>query len=116
MFIGFIVFSPTGLVGVAERLLAPFRTRQSKMLRWPAEDGRAPPLPEHWCSDDGGRPVLAPRDLDRSFGGIHAVRSMDLPVPDRTLHALIGPNGAGKTTAFNVLSGIYPPDRGNVEL
>ena len=65
---------------------------------------------------DGGRLVLAARDLDKSFGGNHAVRGFDLSVRDRTLHALIGPNGAGKTTAFNVLSGLYRPERGTVEL
>ena len=34
-------------------------------------------------------------------------------VRDRTLHALIGPNGAGKTTAFNLISGLFAPDRGH---
>ena len=60
--------------------------------------------------------MLAARDLDKSFGGIHAVQGFNLSVHDRTLHALIGPNGAGKTTAFNVLSGLYRPERGTVEL
>src|SRR5262249_41629380 len=60
--------------------------------------------------------VLSARNLEKSFGGIHAVRGFDLSVRERTLHALIGPNGAGKTTAFNVLSGLYAPDAGSVEL
>ena len=118
LFIGFIVFSPTGLVGVAGRLLAPFR---APAIEPAAMAGRrtaeVSPLPQALVQAiDGGRLVLAARDLDKSFGGIHAVRGFDLSVRDRTLHALIGPNGAGKTTAFNVLSGLYRPERGTVEL
>ena len=118
LFIGFIVFSPTGLVGVAGRLLAPFR---APAIEPAAMAGRrtaeVSPLPQALVrAIDGGRLVLAARDLDKSFGGIHAVRGFDLSVRDRTLHALIGPNGAGKTTAFNVLSGLYRPERGTVEL
>ena len=118
LFIGFIVFSPTGLVGVAGRLLAPFR---APAIEPAAMAGRrtaeVSPLPRALVrSIDGGRLVLAARDLDRSFGGIHAVRGFDLSVRGRTLHALIGPNGAGKTTAFNVLSGLYRPERGTIEL
>ena len=118
LFIGFIVFSPTGLVGVAGRLLAPFR---APAIEPAAMAGRrtaeVSPLPQALVQAiDGGRLVLAARDLDKSFGGIHAVRGFDLSVRDRTLHALIGPNGAGKTTAFNVLSGLYQPERGTVEL
>src|SRR5262249_27244818 len=64
----------------------------------------------------GDNLVLSARNLDKSFGGIHAVRGFDLSIRDQTLHALIGPNGAGKTTAFNVLSGLYRPDAGSVEL
>ena len=118
LFISFIVFSPTGLVGVAGRLLAPFR---APAIEPAAMAGRrtaeVSPLPQALVQAiDGGRLVLAARDLDKSFGGIHAVRGFDLSVRDRTLHALIGPNGAGKTTAFNVLSGLYQPERGTVEL
>jgi branched-chain amino acid transport system ATP-binding protein len=61
-------------------------------------------------------PVLVARGLAKNFGGIRAVRSIDLEVRDRTLHALIGPNGAGKTTAFNLVSGLFAPDGGSVEL
>ena len=61
-------------------------------------------------------PVLVARGLSKSFGGIRAVHGMDLDVRDRTLHALIGPNGAGKTTAFNLVSGLFAPDQGTIEL
>src|SRR5262245_64074336 len=60
--------------------------------------------------------MLLARGLINRFGGIHAVDGIDLAVKDRTLHALIGPNGAGKTTAFNLLSGLFPPDAGQIEL
>src|SRR5262249_25673743 len=42
------------------------------------------------------------------------VQRASFSVTDRTLHALIGPNGAGKTTAFNLISGMYAPDAGEV--
>ena len=112
LFVGFIVFSPTGLVGVAERLIAPLRTR---VVEAAAMAGRqaaeAMPLPLSLRrSRHAEGPVLVARGLTKSFGGIRAVRDMDLEVRDCTLHALIGPNGAGKTTAFNLVSGLFPPD------
>jgi branched-chain amino acid transport system ATP-binding protein len=118
LFIGFVVFSPTGLVGVAERLLAPLRRREIQAAamagRRTAEDLT---LPQNLLrAHEHNSLVLSAKNLEKSFGGIHAVRGFDLSVRDRTLHALIGPNGAGKTTAFNVLSGLYAPDAGSVEL
>ena len=74
-------------------------------------------LPQIYRRDAASEaPVLLARGLIKRFGGIHAVDGIDLAVKDRTLHALIGPNGAGKTTAFNLLSGLFPPDAGQIEL
>jgi branched-chain amino acid transport system ATP-binding protein len=118
LFVGFIVFSPTGLVGVAGRLLAPFRKRTIEAAamagRQIADDAK---LPQIYRRDGASAaPVLLAQGLTKRFGGIHAVDGIDLAVKDRTLHALIGPNGAGKTTAFNLLSGLFPPDAGQIEL
>src|SRR5688572_17636070 len=55
-------------------------------------------------------------DLGISFGGLRAVSGFSLSLPPRALHGLIGPNGAGKTTVFNLLTGVYAPDRGSVAL
>ena len=67
-------------------------------------------------SDPTDGPILTARGLAKSFGGIKAVEGVDITMADRRLHALIGPNGAGKTTAFNLISGLFPPDRGEVRL
>jgi len=49
-----------------------------------------------------------------SFGGIMALRNVDLEVQKGMIHALIGPNGAGKTTLLNCISRVYSPDAGTV--
>jgi ABC-type branched-subunit amino acid transport system ATPase component/ABC-type branched-subunit amino acid transport system permease subunit len=117
LFVSFIVFSPTGLVGVAERLLAPFRKKIIGDAAMADRKAGAVTLPDFMKpadADDGV--VLTATGLAKSFGGIKAVEGVDLQMRDRRLHALIGPNGAGKTTAFNLISGLFPPDRGQVHL
>jgi branched-chain amino acid transport system ATP-binding protein len=58
--------------------------------------------------------LLAVRALTRRFGGIIALDDVSLDVEAGEVVGLIGPNGAGKTTAFNVISGLYRPDAGDV--
>jgi branched-chain amino acid transport system ATP-binding protein len=117
LFVGFIVFSPTGLVGVAERLLKPFRKQvveAAAMSARKAGDTSLPDFLKHPPLGDGH--VLKADGIAKSFGGIKAVQGVDIAMKDRTLHALIGPNGAGKTTAFNLISGMFAPDKGKVDL
>jgi branched-chain amino acid transport system ATP-binding protein len=52
--------------------------------------------------------------LAKSFGGVVAVRNLDLTLASGRLHAIIGPNGAGKTTLFNLVSGFLGADAGRV--
>jgi len=56
------------------------------------------------------------RGVGRRFGGVQAVRDVDLDVLPGERRAILGPNGAGKTTLFNVISGEFPPTSGTVEL
>jgi branched-chain amino acid transport system ATP-binding protein len=60
-------------------------------------------------------PILRLRGIGRRFGGLHAVRDVDLDVARGERRAILGPNGAGKTTLFNVISGDFPPTSGTIE-
>jgi branched-chain amino acid transport system ATP-binding protein len=60
--------------------------------------------------------TLRVQGLGIDFGGIKAVQGLDLAVEGGEIVGLIGPNGAGKTTAFNLITGIYRPTAGTVEL
>ncbi len=58
--------------------------------------------------------VMETRKLTKIFGGLTAVNAFDSKVYQGEIFSLIGPNGAGKTTVFNVVTGIYRPERGQV--
>ncbi|WP_340643251.1 ABC transporter ATP-binding protein [Roseococcus thiosulfatophilus] len=58
--------------------------------------------------------LLEVRDIMVRFGGVTAVGGVSFDVAERQICGLIGPNGAGKTTLFNVISGIYRPQEGQV--
>jgi branched-chain amino acid transport system ATP-binding protein len=60
--------------------------------------------------------ALSARNLSLSFGGLKAVDKLSFTLEDRGLCGLIGPNGAGKTTVFNLLTGVYQPDEGEIRL
>jgi branched-chain amino acid transport system ATP-binding protein len=63
-----------------------------------------------------GEPILVGRGVSRRFGGLVAVNAVDLEVREAEIFGLIGPNGAGKTTLFRLLSGVYSPSAGTIEL
>jgi ABC-type branched-subunit amino acid transport system ATPase component len=61
-------------------------------------------------------PLLELKDVSKAFGGLQVIDRLDLVVGEREIVSVIGPNGAGKTTVFNLITGVYRPDRGEISL
>jgi branched-chain amino acid transport system ATP-binding protein len=59
-------------------------------------------------------PLLELEGVSKSFGGLLVIDELDLRIDEGEVVSVIGPNGAGKTTLFNLVTGIYPPDRGDI--
>jgi branched-chain amino acid transport system ATP-binding protein len=116
LFVAFVVFSPSGLVGVWRRLTEPMQPKVVEAAAMAARSiEQGVPLPAFLAHSQPAEGVaLEARDLSKSFGGIKAVRDASIVVRERSLHALIGPNGAGKTTLFNLITGMFAPDHGTV--
>ena len=116
-FVAFIVFSPTGLVGIWTQLKQRFKPALevgAAMSLRKIYEGL--PLPGFLRPQAQQGVVLEIEGIDKHFGGIQAVKNAHLRLQAGEIHALIGPNGAGKTTTFNLVSGLFAPDRGTVKL
>jgi len=58
--------------------------------------------------------LLEARSISKKFGGVQALKDVSLTIREKEIYGLIGPNGAGKTTFFNVLTGLYTRDSGDI--
>jgi branched-chain amino acid transport system ATP-binding protein len=58
--------------------------------------------------------ILEIRNISKAFGGVQALKHIDFGVNEGEIVGLIGPNGSGKTTLFNVITGFYKPNEGNI--
>jgi ABC-type branched-subunit amino acid transport system ATPase component len=117
IFVAFVMYSPTGLVGIwsqIARRIWPAPEEGAAMSRRKTYDGL--PLPEFLIPESRVGIVLDVAGISKSFGGIRAVSDASLKIAAGEIHALIGPNGAGKTTLFNLVSGLYPTDKGTITL
>ncbi len=117
IFVGFVLFSPRGLVGIWAELRRRWRPPPEESA---AMSGRriqqGLPLPAFLRPAPAPGTVLEVEGVHRRFGGIRAVSGASLALRHGEIHALIGPNGAGKTTLFNIVSGLFPPSEGTVKL
>jgi len=122
-----LIFWPSGLAGGITRayhwITTQMRGRSNSAgTESPALPRVAETIPD-WLTQSmkgspsgvAGEPLLRVAGLTCRFGGLVALRQLDLTVPSNRLLAVIGPNGAGKTTLFNVISGLLAPTSGTVE-
>jgi len=89
-------------------ILGDVRVKETTALSGTASEvGPAGPSP-------GELAILETRNLSKSFGGIRAINNLSFSLKIGELRCLIGPNGAGKSTFFNLLTGLYRPDFGEI--
>src|SRR5512143_1587963 len=68
------------------------------------------------ASQQTATPVVSLRDIWKIFDGVAVLRGVSLDLKAGEIHALLGGNGSGKSTLMKILSGIYTPDAGSIEL
>ncbi len=58
--------------------------------------------------------MLELKSVSKAFGGLKVISGLDFHVDEHEIVSVIGPNGAGKTTLFNLVTGVYQPDHGEI--
>ena len=60
--------------------------------------------------------MLEVKEISKHFGGVQALKNVSVAFRDGEIHGIVGENGAGKSTLMKIISGVYPPDHGTIEL
>jgi len=110
-----VVFAPTGLAGVPGRVSGWLGLRGRRRPGPPMAVEPFQPLPAVSAAPGTGA-LLEVSGLVKRFRGVTAVDGVSLSVRHGEILGVVGPNGSGKTTLFNVISGLYRPSSGRVQL
>ena len=114
-----MLLRPQGLIPNVRRS-RELREEDREQDKWAGDDSR-----RRTCGDGpqpprGGRrmspALLEVEGVTKRFGGLSALNDLSFEVDEGEIVSVIGPNGAGKSTVFNVITGLYPPDEGDVRL
>ena len=111
-----MLFRPAGLMGTGEFSLVALWDAIVKKIGFKKKEKLPllPNIPRYDVNEDA--PVLETQGLGIRFGGLTAAQDVNITLWDNEIVGLIGPNGAGKTTIFNLLTGVYQPTWGQIEL
>ena len=117
-----MVLMPRGIVGLVRQKLRQRNPPKRLVPEGPTAATKAgadlavPPIPRASAPEqlEERSSILRAQGVTIAFGGLVAVKSVDLDVRAGTIHSIIGPNGAGKTTLFNLITGVYRPDSGQI--
>jgi ABC-type branched-subunit amino acid transport system ATPase component/ABC-type branched-subunit amino acid transport system permease subunit len=112
-----VLFLPQGVIPTASGWIERWRNRGKaglageRLTDIELRERAAAPTATPELSDT---PLLEVKELEKRFGGLHAVDGASFAVPEGSITALIGPNGSGKTTVFNLIGGTMAPQAGEV--
>ncbi len=109
-----VVAAPMGLAGLVIRAWRLARSSdRAEAVHVAPYAGRIPVGNEDAVRDG---PIISVQRLSKRFGAVGALDDVSIAVAPGAIHGIVGPNGSGKTTLFNVLTGLYRPDGGAVEV
>lgn len=111
-------FFPAGIWGTIKRVAQSMVHEEDfmklKSLRMSSEIKKGFSMDFARSSDEAYDQILEIQNVDKNFGGLAALSGISCSVRKGDILGIVGPNGAGKSTFFNVISGIFSPDRGRV--
>lgn len=119
-----VYLAPEGIIGRLRGLIARFSINRNVAVAQAITTTARPkprtplstrtPVSTQDADSSNSDSLLEVSALNKRFGGLAALISLDMSIAKGSVHALIGPNGSGKTTFVNVVSGIYKPTSGEV--